>query len=43
MGFGVVIVVLGILLPRVLHSLEAFLVTFLDKATILLEHINAIQ
>ena len=33
-GFAVVIVTLGVLLPRVLHALEAFLLAFLDKATL---------
>ncbi|MEK7193462.1 MAG: hypothetical protein AAB652_01590 [Patescibacteria group bacterium] len=42
-GFAAIIVVLGVLLPRVLHALEAFLLVFLDKATILIESINTLS
>jgi hypothetical protein len=39
-GFAVVIVTMGVLLPSVLHSLEQFLLVALAKAIELLEHIN---
>ncbi len=39
-GFAAVIVALGIFLPRVLQSLETFLLLLFEKATLFLQHLR---
>ncbi|MEK9173084.1 MAG: hypothetical protein AAB594_00740 [Patescibacteria group bacterium] len=36
-GFAAVVVVLGVFMPEVLHALQAFLLAFLLKATLLFQ------
>lgn len=40
-GFGAIIIVFAVLLPEVLRALEAFLLTFLDLATRILENLGS--
>ncbi len=42
-GFAAIIIVLGIFMPSVLHGLETFLLTFLDRATAVLGTIDVEQ
>lgn len=38
-GLAAMIVVLGVFLPRVLHAMEGFLITFFGRATDLLNNL----
>ena len=39
-GFALLLIVIGIFLPDVLHALEEFLLTLLDKATSFIDTLN---
>jgi hypothetical protein len=41
LGLAVIIVVLGVLLPRLLSAVETFLLTFFEKATIVINALSA--
>ena len=42
-GFAAIVVVVGVFMPDVLHAMQAFLLAFFAKATILLQNLQIPQ